>query len=459
MPGTLCGPEPVTTLEALKALLADKGGQTYYRQMQSLPVDPRRLERGLTRIATIRNRTWLEQCARCGVCAPSCAFFLAANDARQSPAYKIQSTLGELLRCGGRVDTAFMIRAMDVAWGQCTCCNRCGVYCPLGVDTGVLMSALREILFEQGFVPWEMKIGAGMHRVFGAQMDISTEDWLETCAWLVEEYATDWPDLRIPVDRPDADILYVLNAREAKHYPQDVAAAAMLFQLAGADWTMAGRGWDSTSLSLFAGDREGCVRNVERVYDAVARLRPRMVVGTECGHAYRATVLEGPYWAGRADGTTPVPFLHYVEWLAGALRSGQLTVDPARRIKEPITVQDACNYVRGGGLGRYVREILGHIAEDVREMPHTAEHAFCCGGGGGLNGVGRYRQNRDAALRVRYEHIRATGAQRVVTPCHNCWDAVRDMRALYAPELRWSLLKPLVLDCLVLPPGRRGAYA
>ena len=55
---------------------------------------------------------------------------------------------------------------------------------------------------------------------------------------------------------------------------------------------------------------------METVYDAMKRLKPKRMVVTECGHAYRATIIEGPYWAGIKTGQTPVPSFHYVEWVA-----------------------------------------------------------------------------------------------------------------------------------------------
>ena len=72
---------------------------------------------------------------------------------------------------------------------------------------------------------------------------------------------------------------------------------------------------------MFAGDWEGCGMNTRRIYDSIERLHPKRVIETECGHAHRATTVEGPYWAGREDGRPPVPFLHYVEWLAEAIRT------------------------------------------------------------------------------------------------------------------------------------------
>ena len=450
--GTLCNKKPIQTKEQLDALLADKGGKVYYEEMNHLDVDQDKLWTTLQNTCKSRLRTWLEICSHCGLCAESCFYYLANDrDPKQVPSYKIQATLGEMIRRKGKVDNAFMQMTMDTAYSKCTCCNRCGTYCPFGIDTGVMFGYVRGLLYSQGFTPWEMKIGAGMHRIFRAQMDITSEDWVDTCEWMAEEYEDDWPGLTIPVDVENADIMYTVNAREPKHYPEDLAEAAILFHVAGEHWTVPSKGWEETSLAMFAGDWEACKLQVESVYDAMDRLKPKRMVVTECGHAYRATVIEGPYWAGLETGKTPVPSFHYVEWIAEALRTGKLKVDPSKKIKEPVTYQDSCNYVRNGGLGESGREIMSYIAEDFREMTPCREHNFCCGGGGGLNGIGRYRQQRNVGLKIKRDQIMATGAKLVVSPCHNCWDAIRDAEEIFHDGIRWSFLKPIIIDMLVVP--------
>jgi Fe-S oxidoreductase len=94
---------------------------------------------------------------------------------------------------------------------------------------------------------------------------------------------------------------------------------------------------------------------------------------------------------------------------------------------------------------------MSYIAEDFREMTPNREHNFCCGGGGGLNGIGRYRQERNAGLKVKRDQILATGAKFVVSPCHNCWDAIRDLEEVYEDGIRWSFLKPLLLKMVIVP--------
>jgi Fe-S oxidoreductase len=420
--------------------------------MNHLDVDRKKLWDTIQKTLKSRLKTWLEICSHCGLCGEACFYYLANNrDPKQVPSYKIQSTLGEIIKRKGDVDNAFLLECMDTSYAKCTCCTRCGVYCPFGIDTGVMFSYLRGLLFGQGFVPWEMKIGSGMHRVYRAQMDVTVEDWVDTCEWMAEEYEDDWPKLTIPVDVENADIMYTVNAREPKHYPEDIAEAAILFHVAGENWTVPSEGWEETSLAMFGGDWEACKMQVESVYDAMERLKPKRMVVTECGHAYRATVIEGPYWAGLKTGKTPVESLHYVEWIAEALRTGKLKIDPSKKIKEPVTYQDSCNYVRNGGLGDIGREIMSYMAEDFREMTPCREHNFCCGGGGGLNGIGRYRQQRNIGLKVKRDQILATGAKLVISPCHNCWDAIRDLEEVYKIGIRWSFLKPLLINMIEVP--------
>jgi Fe-S oxidoreductase len=452
--GIYCNKRPINTEEELKALLSDTRGTKYYEEMLSLEVDREKLWAAIQKTCKSRTQTWLDVCARCGLCADSCFLYLV-NDCKpeQVPSYKIQSTLGEMVRRKGDVDNEFMRHAMEVAWSQCTCCNRCAMYCPHGIDMGVMMGYTRGLLYSQGFVPWELKIGAGMHRVYRAQMDVTTEDWVETCEWMAEEQQDDWPGLEIPVDKEDADIMYTCNAREPKHYPEDLAEAAILFHIAGENWTVPSEGWEQTSLSMFAGDWEACKLQVENVYAAIDRLKPKRVIGTECGHAHRATVIEGPYWAGRPDGQPPAPYIHYVQWVAEALRTGKLKIDPAKRIKQTVTYQDSCNYIRNWGLAETAREILSYLVEPgyLVEMTPNKEHNYCCGGGGGFNGIGKFRPMRNKALLTKRDQILATGAKLVIAPCHNCWDAIRDLEEEYHIHIDWSFLKPLLLKMVIIP--------
>jgi hypothetical protein len=59
---------------------------------------------------------------------------------------------------------------------------------------------------------------------------------------------------------------------------------------------------------------------------------------------------------------------------------------------------------------------MSYIAEDFREMTPNGEHNFCCGGGGGFNGIGRYREQRNIGLKSQARPDPGHGRQMVVTP-------------------------------------------
>ncbi len=129
--GKLCNKQTVDAKEQLDALLADKGGKQYYEEMNHLDIDKKALRATLKNVVRSRFKTWLEICSHCGLCAESCFYFLANDrDPKQVPSYKIQATLGKMLKRKGDVDNSFMQECMDSAFAKCTCCTRCGVYCP-----------------------------------------------------------------------------------------------------------------------------------------------------------------------------------------------------------------------------------------------------------------------------------------------------------------------------------------
>ena len=48
---------------------------------------------------------------------------------------------------------------------------------------------------------------------------------------------------------------------------------------------------------------------------------------------------------------------------------------------------------------------MSYIAEDFREMTPNREHNYCCGGGGGFNGMGIFRPQRNVALKMKRKQI------------------------------------------------------
>ena len=144
----------------------------------------------------------------------------------------------------------------------------------------------------------------------------------------------------------------------------------------------------------------------------------------ECGHAFRGAVYDGPRWLGWTK--PPIPMVHAVEYYYELISTGRIKI--ARKIEEPVTVQDPCNIVRGRGLHDKLRYVVNAICEDFRDMEPRFEHNYCCMAGGGTINCGPpWKKSRMKSNRVKADQIAATGAHTVITPCHNCHSQIHDL--------------------------------
>ena len=182
------------------------------------------------------------------------------------------------------------------------------------------------------------------------------------------------------------------------------------------------------------------------------KLKAEKILITECGHAYRSLVFEGPYLAGYPDGKPPVEIVHSVQLFYEYLRDGRIKIDPAKKMKEPVTYQDPCNVSRNGGLWEEGRKIIEFLADDFREMSPNRDYNHCCGGGGGIIPMGaEFKNQRMASGKVKAEQIRKTGAKIVIAPCHNCFDQVRDLSEEYNLGVKVRSFKELICDMMIIP--------
>ncbi len=400
-----------------------------------------------------RIRTWLSICSRCGLCAESCFVYLANDrDPRLSPAYKFQKTLGEMYRRKGKVTPEFFETCYEIAWLQCTMCKRCSIYCPFGIDIATMITITRHICHSQGFKPKSLSDFSENCRQSGNHMAMPVEELVDTCDWMEEETEDEYQGVKIPVDRPNVKYMYTINPREPVYYPQDISHAVIIFAAAGESWTIPSFGWDCTNLPMFCGDRTLAGQQVRNVYEKALELEAEKILITECGHALRSLAFEGPYLAGYPGGKPPVEVVHFVRLMYEYLRDGRIKINPAKKIKAPITYQDPCNVSRNGGLWEEARKIIPYIADDFRDMTPNRDYNHCCGGGGGIMPMGpQYKPVRMATGRVKAEQIRATGAEIVITPCHNCFDQINDLSEEYDLGVKAFALKEILVESMIIP--------
>jgi Fe-S oxidoreductase/CheY-like chemotaxis protein len=402
-------------------------------------------------------------CVHCGLCTESCHYVLAnPGDPTYAPAYKgdqIRKLFKRHFDWTGRAfpwwvkagtvyTDADLEELKDVVFGKCTNCRRCSLNCPMGVDLATFNRMARGLLVSVGIMPEGVAVVSKDQWETGNQMGVLKEDYLETIEWMSEELQDelDDPNAAIPIDHTDCEVVYAINPREVKYDPRTIGDAAKIFHVAGEKWTMASEGWDMTNFGLFSGDDDLGGSVAQRLYEKVVELRGKRLVLSECGHGVRSTRCEGPNWA-KFD--VPFEMESSIFTMLRYIKEGRIKVDKSRNTKS-VTYHDSCNFARSCGITEEPRELLNLVCTDVREMyPNRAEN-YCCTGGGGAMSMSEYTPRRLKSGVVKANQLNETGAEVVVTSCHNCVDGLTDVIRHYKVGMEVTQLVNLVANALVI---------
>ena len=407
--------------------------------------------------------TALEACARCGICAEACHYYRAEPKVEHIPAYRAEQLrsvyrhehdfLSRLLPAWTRskkLDETTLTNLTEMAFSQCTLCRRCTVNCPLGVDTPLMMRAIRAMASAAGTAPEILVMLADAAIEKGKDPSFYKEMFLEQIKEMEEQLRdiTGDPNATIPVEKQGAKILYVPLAGAHTILPP-----AVVFNAAKEDWTLSI--FEAANYGVFLADMKRAKEVAKRIVDEANRLGVKEIVVAECGHAYASYRWDVPNWfAGEFD----FKVRSLIEVLAEYMQAGKIKVDPTA-IPESVTYHDSCNLARNGGLIEEPRYVLSKITTDFREMTPNKAEAVCCGGGGGLVALTEYAERRLAAGRPKAEQIQKTGARVVVAACENCRLQIGDLNERYNLNVRITALTDLVVRAMRLPKPLPGTEA
>ncbi|MDD4603431.1 MAG: (Fe-S)-binding protein [Bacteroidales bacterium] len=405
--------------------------------------------------------THLNSCVHCGLCAESCIYYLATKDDRFIPARKVDLVASVYKRYCTHIGKVFpsIVNArelneetteemVDLLFGACTMCGRCTAHCSIGVDISFIVKTGRTMLSNMGMVPATLQSTVNAALTSGNNMSIPTEEFVDTVKWMEEELIDEInnPNALIPLNEPDKRVLYTLNPREPKFFPLSISAMAKIFFAAKESWTLSTAMYDVTNYAFFSGNNTEAARIADRLWKEMEHLRAQTLVLAECGHGSRAFRWEAPNFLKK-----PFPFKveTSVELIAAYIREKKIRLDP-QKIKEKVTLHDPCNLVRNGGILLEQRVILNHFIGDFVEMtPHGIDN-YCCGGGGGQLAMSEYNERRMKIAEIKAEQIRKTGANIVVTPCHNCVDQLSQINIHFNLGVQIKTLAEVVADALIL---------
>ncbi len=377
-----------------------------------------------------------DACLNCGLCSSGCpASGLEGMDPRRFIRMAMLGMNDEL-------------STTPWVW-TCTQCKRCMYVCPMSIDVSLLVGLAR------GAWPQEEK-PRGIVRSCEAQlrfsstsaMGLRSEDFVEIVDEIAEEVRAEssrFAELEVPVDKQGAHFFVNQNSREPAAEPEELAPLWKIFDYVGADWTYGSRGWAAENFCMFSGDDAAWKAMVKQRVDAVNALGCKVWINTECGHSFY-TLWKGVERFGLEANFEPASLVsYYAQWI----REGLLPVNADWNTEGiRFTLQDPCQLVRKS-LGDPAADDLRFVAkrlvgeENFVDMQPCRSANYCCGGGGGFLQAGMNAQRRAYGAR-KFDQIQTTGAEYVLTPCHNCHTQMEDIGEHYGGHYRvvhfWTLI-------------------
>lgn len=392
-------------------------------------------------------------CVRCGACVEACHFYTVSGDPAHIPANRMM-LVKKMLQAGGdgkdllewyrdiQENDEKMAAQLERAMWECTGCRRCAVFCPFDLDTGLLVSAGRYSLLQEGLGP-DMIAEIGNAEVSKGEIVNDIKDFyidqmrdLETR--LQDEFAS---DLKIPVGKKGARVLYVPLVGE-----HAIAPAAKIFHAADEDWTISL--FTATNHSYFIGNMDKAKRAAHWVVQEARRLGVQTIVYPECGHATRTLLYYFDNWF--KDEIAGMERVNILKLVVSYLQDSRIQVQP-ETFDVPLTYHDPCNIGRNGGMYEEPRMLIRSVATDLQELSPNRELNWCCGGGGGLiAATDEMEEIRLRAGRPKVEQIRRTSAEWVVTACENCKTQLGDLNEHYELGVEVKGVIDLVADALAL---------
>lgn len=382
------------------------------------------------RAATNGNMaTYVTACVHCGQCAEACHFYQVTKDPRHTPALKLRPMLKAhrsmssplaWIGLAAKLTEADLRASEDLIFDTCTMCGRCTQVCPMGIDIASIVAISRQAYAAAGLGPPDLMEAADASRDKGSPLGLTPEKLEDRIEWLADEHEVD-----IPLDKAKADVLLTVSSIETMKYPTSIVAMAKLMNHAGVNWTFSSKGYESTNFGYLAGKPQIARTMIERIVAAAETTGAKTVVIPECGHAFGVMRFAAANIIGRE---LPFEVRHITEYLADLKRQGRLKLKP---MSEAFTYHDPCQISRRGGATADVRYLFSGFAKDFREMTPTGNFNWCCGGGGGVQAMGRAADVRHKVFKIKMDQVEATGATTLVSACSNCRLTMDESKAHY----------------------------
>ncbi|RPJ10560.1 MAG: (Fe-S)-binding protein, partial [Deltaproteobacteria bacterium] len=344
----------------------------------------------------------LDYCVKCQLCSDSCPVFVASG--RQEiyrPTFRPEllrkiinkylkkrtPLLLKLTRSDIDINFTAVARLAELAY-RCTLCRRCTQVCPIGVDNALVSREIRKLFSQElGLAPREIHESGTVQQLrVGSTTGLTPPALIDILSFIEEEIAEKTGrEIKIPIDKKGADILFLHNAGEFISWPENIEAFAILFDAANINWTLSSElvGYDGVNYGVWYDDIQMAKIAIRHAQIAKELHVKKINVG-ECGHAHKAFIVI----ADRVlTGDLNIPRESALPLLEDLVFNRGIRFDPHRN-DFPVTLHDPCNVVRLMGIEEPQRRIVRKLCPQFTEMePHGVDN-YCCGGGSGFAVIG-----------------------------------------------------------------------
>ncbi len=352
-------------------------------------------------IGTIKS---IENCVNCGICLNHCPVVRAVGVDRFT---------------GPRGIAVELSRSPPEFWTTsdriylCTGCGTCREVCPNDVNIPDIVNLMRRRIFSQrpDLVPQQLL----------EQNDILREHNIAFTPWEDPEEKIESRDFRLErlglpfiedIVSKKADVLFYPGCQAEERAQEVREAAKVILDYFGVNYTLLDKLTCCSLPSLLVGDVEKSLELSKTLKKKIDDLGIKKILTTCAGCTSNLNeIAERDGWK--------VPTYHILEFLAEDVGLTELSKAFTEDVESTkVTVHDPCHLIRHTSrrILEYANQILGEMPSV--EVIESSAHDSCCGGGGL---VGRHAP--DVARGVvdeNIEAIKATGAERVVTPCPLC---------------------------------------
>jgi Fe-S oxidoreductase len=399
----------------------------------------------------------MESCIHCGMCADACHFYIATEDPKYTPIWKIEpfkkaykreasafAPVFRLLGLKGEVKADELGEWQHLLYDSCNMCGRCSLICPMGIDVASLIEQARHGMFEAGLAPKELYEKAARQSETG-QPEAGSEPYRDKLLAIGRDHGVE-----IPLDKAQAEVMLCVPRTDIEHYPKAVAALARVMSHLGVSCTFRSDGLVAENYGYFAGGKDWQRDISLRLIEQAIACKAKVLLVPECGHAYTALRWEAADLYGK-----PLPFVvrHVTEFLAEQLQAGKLKLRNAGA--GTTTFHDPCQLVRKGGVTDAPRALMKALGIELTELKNHGGFSFCCGGGGGVLDIERAAPLRYRAMASKLREIDDTEAQTFLTSCSDCRRTFDDAQRHFNWDKTPNSLLELVADNLA--GGEGGA--